>query len=305
MLAPNTIRNAMTVDVEDYFHVSVFEKHIDRADWESLPSRVERNTDRVLDLFAAHDVTATFFMLGWVAERYPDLTRRIHAAGHEIASHGYAHVRATTQTRDEFTEDVGSTKKLLEDITGAPVHGFRAASFSIREENLWALDALAEAGYRYSSSIYPVRHDLYGIPHAPRFAFRHGETRLLEIPVSTVTVAGHNLPCGGGGYFRLLPYAYTRWALRRITSRERQPVVFYFHPWEIDPHQPKQEGLGARTRVRHYLNLHRTERRLHRLLGDFRWDRMDRIFLEPESEGNRDASGVAAPSVSSLEDVGD
>lgn len=295
----------MTVDVEDYFHVSAFENHIDRAHWDAIPTRVEQNTDRILALFAERGVSATFFMLGWVAERHRDLTRRIRDAGHEIGSHGYAHVRATMQTREEFEADVAGTKKLLEDISGAPVKGFRAASFSIRKENLWALDALAEAGYRYSSSIYPVRHDLYGIPDAPRFAFRHGETGFVEVPVSTVTMAGHNLPCGGGGYFRLLPYAYTRWALRRITESERRPAVFYFHPWEIDPHQPKQEGLGAKTRVRHYLNLHRTERRLSRLLDEFRWDRMDRIFLAPEPEEGRDAPEARAPIESHLENVGD
>lgn len=274
--------NAMTVDVEDYFQVSAFESHISRGAWDELPHRVEGNVDRILQLFADHGVQATFFYLGWIARRYPGLLRRTRDAGHEIASHGWSHIRATEQTQEAFRQDVTRTRALLEDTVGAPVQGYRAASYSIGRDNLWALDLLQEAGYRYSSSIYPVHHDLYGMPEAPRFAFRPVDGDLVEIPVTTVELMGRNFPCGGGGYFRLYPYALSRWALRRVNRRDGQPAVFYFHPWEIDPDQPRQEGLGFRTRVRHYLNLARTEARLGRLLRDFQWGRMDRIFL-PES----------------------
>ena len=273
------MRNAMTVDVEDYFQVSAFEHLIDRADWDNLPCRVERNTDRVLALFAEHDVRATFFTLGWVAQRYPQLVRRIADSGHEVASHGFSHLRVTQQRPEEFLEDVSLTKKLLEDTSGCEVRGFRAASFSIGRDNLWALDTLEQSGYRYSSSIYPVHHDLYGMPEAPRFSFRRRDGGLMEVPISTVTLFDRNIPCGGGGYFRLLPYAYSRWAFRRINRRDGRPAVFYFHPWEIDPGQPRQSGIGFKTRFRHYVNLSRTESRLARLLDDFEWGRMDDIFL--------------------------
>lgn len=270
----------MTVDVEDYFQVSAFEGHIDRAQWDTLSCRVEVNTDRILALFDAAGVKATFFTLGWVAERYPGLIRRIVEGGHELASHGYAHVRVTQQQPAEFRADVEKTKYLLEDIGGVEVRGYRAASYSIGAGNLWALDELGEAGYRYSSSIYPVRHDLYGMPEAPRFAFRpRGEASILEVPITTLRVGGKNLPCGGGGFFRLYPYAVSRWALRRINDGEGQSGMFYFHPWEIDPAQPRQTGLDLKTRTRHYLNLGRMESRLQALLGDFAWDRMDRVFL--------------------------
>ena len=270
----------MSVDVEEHFQVSAFESIIDRDHWDKLPSRVERNTDRILELFATHDTKATFFVLGWIAERYPSLIQRIQKAGHEIASHGFSHIRATQQTRGEFKHDVDKTRKLLEDVSGNAVTGFRAASFSINQQNLWALDVLEEVGYRYSSSIYPIHHDNYGMPEAPRFPFNPGNGRLTEIPLSTVRLLGKNIPCGGGGYFRLLPYAYSRWALRRIMQRDGQAAVFYFHPWEIDPGQPRQTGLTLKTRVRHYTNLGRMESRLRRLLTEFRWDRFDRVFLE-------------------------
>ncbi len=270
----------MSVDVEEHFQVSAFESIIDRDHWDKFPSRVERNTDRILELFDSHDTKATFFVLGWIAERYPSLIQRIQNAGHEIASHGFSHIRATQQTRDEFKHDVDKTRKLLEDVSGNAVTGFRAASFSINQQNLWALDVLEEVGYRYSSSIYPIHHDNYGMPEAPRYPFKPGNGRLTEIPLSTVRLLGKNIPCGGGGYFRLLPYAYFRWALRRIMQRDGQAAVFYFHPWEIDPGQPRQTGLTLKTRVRHYTNLGRMESRLRRLLSEFRWHRFDRIFLE-------------------------
>ena len=277
-----SLSNAMTVDVEDYFQVSAFEPHIDRADWEHQPCRVERNTHRVLDLFAEHGVKATFFTLGWVAERFPGLVRRMVDEGHELASHGWSHVRVTEQTPAEFRTDVARTKVLLEDISGSEVKGYRAASYSIGEANIWALEVLGEVGYRYSSSIFPIRHDLYGMPGAPRFAFRPNGGPLLEIPVTTVAIGARNFPCAGGGWFRLLPYAVSRWALRRVNSVDGNPAIFYFHPWEIDPDQPRQRGIGWKTRFRHYLNLERMEARLKRLLRDFRWDRVDRVYLERE-----------------------
>lgn len=277
--ASASVVNAMTVDVEDYFQVSAFESVVNRGDWDRLPCRVEQNTDHILELFDGHDVKATFFMLGWVAARYPELVRRIVDAGHELASHGYFHVRVTRQLPQAFSEDVSKTRKLLEDIAGCEVQGYRAASYSIVNETLWAHDLLQEAGYRYSSSVYPIRHDLYGIPDAPRFAYRHKDGGLLEIPVTTVSLFNHNLPCGGGGYFRLLPYRVSRWAMKRVNGADRMPCVFYFHPWEIDPGQPRQAGISGKTRFRHYLNLGRMQARVERLLDDFSWGRMDNVFL--------------------------
>lgn len=271
--------NAMSVDVEEYFQVSAFERHIDRDAWDSLPPRVERNIDRILALFSGRGVKATFFFLGWIAERHPELVRRVVAEGHELASHGWSHVRVTQQNPDEFRADVIRTRKLLEDIGGVPVIGYRAASYSIGRDNLWALDVLQETGHLYSSSIYPIRHDLYGMPEAPRFPFHPKGGTLLEVPVTTVEFGGRKFPCGGGGYFRLLPYGVFRWGLSRVNEHDRQSGVFYFHPWEIDPDQPRQENIGFKTRIRHYLNLSRMEARLARLLADFRWDRMDRVFL--------------------------
>ena len=274
--------NAMTVDVEDYFQVSAFEQHVDKAQWQTLECRVEDNTLRILDLFAEHQVKATFFTLGWVAQRYPGMVRRIVDAGHEIASHGWEHVRVNTQTPLEFRDDIERTRKLLQDLSGEPVLGYRAASYSIGAAESWAWEQLAEAGYRYSSSIVPIRHDLYGIPDAPRFAFSAAQGRLLEIPITTVPVAGRNINCGGGGWFRLFPYTFSRWAMARVNTVDGQPGIFYFHPWEIDPQQPRPDGLGVRTRFRHYLNLDRTYNRLQCLLRDFRWGRMDAIFLPKE-----------------------
>jgi len=275
-----SITNAMTVDVEDYFQVSAFERYIARVDWDHLPCRVEQNTDRILDIFARQEVSATFFTLGWVAERYPTLIKRIVERGHELACHGYSHVRVTEQSPGEFREDVLRAKGLLEDIGAVPVRGYRAASYSIGAKNLWALDVLEDLGFAYSSSIYPIKHDLYGMPEAPRFAFSpSGSGRLLEIPVSTVAFGDKKFPCGGGGYFRLFPYALSKWAINQVNRKDRQASVFYFHPWEIDPDQPKHSGIDIKTRVRHYLNLSRMESRLRRLLCDFQWNTMEKVFL--------------------------
>ena len=273
------MKNAMTIDVEDYFHVSAFAPHIPRERWDHMPCRVERNVERILELLARHGARATFFTLGWVAERHPHIVRAIVDNGHELASHGYGHRRVAEQTPAEFRADVTRAKAILEDIAGVAVKGYRAPSFSINGDNLWALEALAEAGYRYSSSIYPVRHDHYGMPEAPRFAHRPRRRGVVELPATTVQLFGHNLPAAGGGYFRLLPYAVSRWMLTRVNCHDRQPGIFYFHPWEIDPQQPRQKGVGMKARFRHYLNLSRMEGRLIRLLEDFQWDRMDRIFL--------------------------
>ncbi|MHB8762718.1 MAG: XrtA system polysaccharide deacetylase [Deferrisomatales bacterium] len=294
--------NRLTVDVEDYFQVSAFEAVCPPESWGTREVRVEGNTEKILDLLAEHGVTATFFVLGWVAERCPGLVRRIASEGHEVASHGYGHRRVNTQTRDEFRADVRRAKALLEDLAGAPVLGYRAPSYSIGRTCLWAFDELAEAGHAYDSSVFPVRHDLYGLADWPRFPFHlerldgqgeHGNwvpaesgegpagggqpgggARLLEIPITTLRLLGRNLPIAGGGYFRFFPYAFTRWGLGRINREEGRPFVFYLHPWELDPEQPRICGAGLKSRFRHYLNLSRTEARFRRLLTDFRFGPM-------------------------------
>ncbi|MEP6557631.1 MAG: XrtA system polysaccharide deacetylase [Burkholderiales bacterium] len=278
------ITNALTVDVEDYFQVSAFEPHIDRADWDRLECRVERNITRILALFAQHNAKATFFTLGWVAERYPTLVREIVQQGHELASHGFAHQRASGLSEADFFADISRAKSLLEDVAGVAVKGYRAPSFSINERNLWAFDALSRAGYAYSSSIYPIRHDHYGMPDAPRFAHRRA-TGLLEIPITTLRLRGRNFPASGGGYFRLLPYRASKWMFSQVNRLEQRPVVFYFHPWEIDPDQPRIQAAAAKAKFRHYLNLNRMEGRLAQLLQDFRWGRMDAIFLGEPHHG--------------------
>jgi len=273
-------KNAMTVDVEDYFQVSAFEPYIAKQQWDSLPHRVERNTQRILDIFENSGIKATFFTLGWVAERYPELVRRIINDGHELACHGYEHIRVTEQTPEQFREDVSRTKKILEGLSGKEVKGYRAASYSIGAKNLWALDVLQEEGFKYSSSIYPVKHDLYGMPDAPRFIYEPIDNQdFKEIPITTVRFGSKNLPCGGGGFFRFYPYAFSKWAFNRVNNKEKQAGIFYFHPWEIDPEQPRQAGLSLKTRTRHYLNLHRMENRIQRLLTDFEWDTMENVFL--------------------------
>ena len=249
-MASPTITNALTIDVEDYFQVSAFAPYIARADWDSRECRVERNVDRILALLDEHDTEATFFTLGWIAERYPQLVRRIAEQGHEVASHGYGHQRASELNHAQFRADIDRAKRVLEDLSGSAVAGYRAPSFSIGHGNLWALDALASAGHRYSSSIYPIRHDHYGMPDAPRFAHQaaHG---LIEIPITTLRLFNRNLPSSGGGYFRLLPYALSRWMLRRVNASDREAAVFYFHPWEIDPDQPRIAGIAVHQRRQH------------------------------------------------------
>jgi polysaccharide deacetylase family protein (PEP-CTERM system associated) len=270
--------NALTIDVEDYFQVSAFAPYIARSEWPQRECRVERNVERILAMLQTHDAKATFFTLGWIAERYPQVVRQIVAQGHELASHGYGHERASDLTEEAFFTDVDRAKQMLEDVGGVGIQGYRAPSFSIGSSNLWAFDSLARAGYRYSSSIYPIRHDHYGMPDAPRFA-HHVRSGVLEIPVTTLRWGGRNFPSSGGGYFRLLPYALSRWMLRRVNERDGQPAIFYFHPWEIDAEQPRVAGIDAKTRFRHYLNIGRMPRRLEQLLDDFSWGRMDEIFL--------------------------
>jgi polysaccharide deacetylase family protein (PEP-CTERM system associated) len=272
------ITNALTIDVEDYFQVSAFAPYIRRQDWDTRECRVERNVERILELLAERDIKATFFTLGWIAQRYPQLVRRIVAAGHELASHGYGHERASDLSEAAFSQDIVRAKKLLEDLAGSAVLGYRAPSFSIGVGNLWAFDALARAGYRYSSSIYPIKHDHYGMPDSPRFAYRLA-CGLLEVPVTTLRVMNRNLPSSGGGWFRLMPYALSRWMLKRVNREDGEAAIFYFHPWEIDAGQPRIPGIDMKTRFRHYVNIGRTERRLRSLLGDFSWGRMDQIFL--------------------------
>lgn len=285
-------RNAMTIDVEDYFQVSAFAPYIARGDWDSRECRVERNVDRILALLAEQGTQATFFTLGWVAERYPQLVRRIVEGGHEIASHGYGHERASDLSPEAFRADVGRAKALLEDLSGREVLGYRAPSFSIGERNLWAFDVLRDCGYRYSSSVYPIRHDHYGMPDSPRFAYPVREG-LLEVPVTTLRLRGRNLPSSGGGYFRLLPYALSRWLIEQVNRNDQQSAVFYFHPWEIDPGQPRIAGIDAKTRFRHYVNIGRTEARIAQLLRDFAWGRMDQIFLG-RGQGERQAAVATA-----------
>ena len=272
------ITNAMSIDVEDYFQVSAFEHSVARDQWNTFECRVERNVNELLDLFDECGSKATFFTLGWVAERYPNLIRSIVDRKHELASHGYQHVRAFNQTPEEFLADIKKTKAILEDVGGEAVRGYRAASFSIDARNLWAYDCLADAGYVYSSSVYPLKHDHYGMPDAPRFSFRVKPKNLLEIPVPTLQVFGRTFPVGGGGYFRFFPYMVSNKLIKEVNEKEHRSTIFYLHPWEIDPQQPKQKNLPLKSRIRHYLNLSRTKTRLRKLLTDFNWDRMDSVF---------------------------
>ncbi|MEA3538231.1 MAG: XrtA system polysaccharide deacetylase [Pseudomonadota bacterium] len=283
-VANRGVCNAMSVDVEEHFQVGAFETTIRREDWPHWDSRVVRNTERALQLFADKGVSATFFTLGWVAEREPALMRRIVENGHEIANHGYAHDRVHTFTPESFRADIRRARALIEDAAGAEVKGYRAPSFSIGSGNRWALEVLAEEGYAYSSSVAPIRHDHYGWPEAPRFPHRPvAGSDMIEVPVTTVEYAGRRMACGGGGFFRLLPYGLSEWAIDRVNRVEGEATVFYFHPWEIDPEQPVVPGAPLKSRIRHYTNLDVMEAKLARLLDRFRWDRMDRVFLGHET----------------------
>jgi polysaccharide deacetylase family protein (PEP-CTERM system associated) len=288
-LAEHSITNALSVDVEDYYQVQAMAGAYRMADWDGCESRVERNTEAILETFADAAVKATFFTLGWIAERHPQLVRRIVAEGHELASHGYCHARVDSQTPQLFGADVRKTRRILEDIAGVAVRGYRAATFSVGPQTPWAWRVLEEEGYAYSSSVYPVVRDYYGFRDAPRTPYRpSGVDNLIEIPISTVRFANRNWPCGGGGYFRLLPYSVSGAAITQLNRGEMTPAVFYIHPWELDPDQPRPPNLPLKSRVRHYLNLSKTRARLTRLVNAFRWDRIDRAF---------DLATVAAPAV--------
>jgi polysaccharide deacetylase family protein (PEP-CTERM system associated) len=269
--------NALTIDVEDYFHVSVFDGLVPRSEWASMDSRVCANTERLLDIIG--DTKGTFFVLGWVAERHPALIRTISAGGHEIASHGYAHRLVYDQTPDAFRADVRRAKALLEDAAGVEVVGYRAPSYSITPQSLWALDILIEEGYRYDASVFPIRHDRYGIPVSPRHPYlidRPAGT-ILEAPGSTTRLGPLNLPVAGGGYFRILPYGWTKWGIDRVNRIENRPAIFYLHPWEVDPDQPRLQA-GTLGKFRHYRNLHQTEARLRQLLTDFNFAPLARVL---------------------------
>ncbi|AOL23399.1 polysaccharide deacetylase family protein, PEP-CTERM locus subfamily [Erythrobacter litoralis] len=270
--------NGLSVDVEEWFQVGAFERVIDRADWAGMASRVEDNVDFLLDLFAEARVRATFFTLGWVAERHPALMRRIAGGGHEIASHGYDHARVFTLSRRIFAQDIAKARCLIEDASGARVSGYRAPSFSIDARTPWAFEELAAQGYAYSSSVAPVAHDHYGWPEAPRFAFRPvAGSPLVELPVTTAMLGQRRVAAGGGGFFRVLPYSFSRWAIGQVNARERRPAVFYFHPWEVDPDQPRMDHAPLRSRLRHYTGLESMAGKLRKLLGDFEWGRVDAL----------------------------
>lgn len=270
----------MTVDVEDYFQVSAFSQTVTHRQWDSFQGRVAENTDRILDLFAQYHVTATFFVLGWVADKYPSLVRRIVREGHELASHGYMHEQIHLLTPREFKQDVERSKKCLEDISGHRIKGYRAPSYSINDKTQWAFSILEDLEFVYSSSVFPIVHDLYGWPNAPRFIFTATPQGLREIPITTYKWRQYVLPCGGGGYFRLFPYGVYKWGLTKVNEQEHQPGIFYFHPWEIDPQQPRLQGLPFKSKCRHYLKLHHMEKKVIRLLQDFKWTSIESVFFK-------------------------
>jgi len=271
--------SALTVDVEDYFHVAAFEKNIPVSSWDSMPVRVFNNTQKLLDLFEKHEATATFFLLGWVAERYPQLVKDIHRRGHEVASHGYNHTKATSQTAAQFAIDVRETKALLEDLTGSEVIGYRAPSFSIDKTNEWAFAELQQAGYKYSSSTYPVKHDLYGTPDWPQQPYMRPEG-IWECPMPILNLAGKQWPVAGGGYFRLLPYWLSKRLINRYLDSTNSPYMFYFHPWEIDPDQPRVADASLKSKFRHYINLNRMEKKICFLLEDYRWQSLQQVYAD-------------------------
>jgi polysaccharide deacetylase family protein (PEP-CTERM system associated) len=273
----HSVLNAMTIDVEDYFQVGAFKSNIDPKNWDSLPCRVEKNTDLVLSLLAKNNIKATFFTLGWVADRYPNVVRRIIEQGHELASHGYGHQMINDLDQATFKQDVIRAKKVLEDISGVSVLGYRAPSFSVGPKTLWAHDILAQTGHAYSSSVYPIRHDLYGMPNAPRFAYRL-QNGLLELPATSVRINGTNFPASGGGFFRLFPLWLSNAIIKRVNSSDNEAAIFYCHPWEFDPEQPRIENASVRSKFRHYINLDRNVNKFDDLLGKFRWAPMNQTF---------------------------
>ena len=272
------IVNAFTIDVEDYFQVSAFSPYINRSEWDIRECRIEANIDKILQMLDKSGTKATFFTLGWIAKRYPQMVKKIVHEGHELASHGYSHERAFDLSKQDFFTDVHSSKQLLEQISNSEVKGYRAPSFSINERNLWAFDYLLEAGYKYSSSIYPIKHDHYGMPNMPRFAY-YVKDGVLEIPITTIRLSGRNFPSSGGGYFRLLPYFLSKMMINKVLLDDKQSAMFYFHPWEIDTEQPKISGLDIKTKFRHYVNIKHMENKINKLLTDFSWDRVDKVFL--------------------------
>lgn len=275
------IVNGLSVDVEDWFQVGAFETVIDRARWDGLEDRVERNCEAILSLFDRAGVKATFFTLGWVASRHPRLMQRIADAGHELASHGWDHARVFTMTAKQFAADIARARAAIEDAAGQAVTGYRAPSFSIDARTPWAFEVLAAHGYVYSSSVAPIAHDHYGWREAPRFAFHPVPgSPLVEVPVTTAEFAGRRLAAGGGGFFRVLPYGFSRWAIRQVNQRDGRPAIFYFHPWEVDPGQPRVSNAPPRSKLRHYTNLSVMEAKLERLLGDFAWGRMDGLIAQ-------------------------
>jgi polysaccharide deacetylase family protein (PEP-CTERM system associated) len=279
------MRNALSVDVEDWFHVGAFERVIAPADWPSLECRVEGNTDRLLAMFDNAGIKATFFTLGWVAQRYPALMRRIADAGHELANHGSNHDRVFTMTRDQFAADIDRARKTIEDASSTRVLGYRAPSFSIDPRTPWAHEVLAEQGYAYSSSVAPIKHDHYGWADAPRFAFRPVKgSDFVEVPVTTAMLAGKRLAAGGGGFFRILPYAFSRWAVAQVNQADKRPAIIYFHPWEIDPGQPRVANAPIRSKLRHYTRLDAMAGKLERLMRDFQWDRLDNIVAAEKAK---------------------
>ncbi len=292
MKVVNSITNAFTVDVEDYYQVEAFQGLVRPEQWDNgdYPSRVVNSTQRILSMLDTHDVKGTFFVLGWVADRHPELVKEIANLGHEVACHGYAHQRATTQDFDAFFQDITRAKQLLEDLTGESVDGYRAPSFSINESNQWAFEALTQAGFLYSSSTYPVKHDLYGVPDWPRFPYTRPEG-IIEIPVPTLQMKNRNLPIGGGGYFRLAPYALSKTLITRYLQQEQKPYSFYFHPWEIDPQQPRIANAKLKSRVRHYVNLERMESKVNQLLTHFQWSTMKQVY---QIQGNERATSIRA-----------
>lgn len=293
------IQSALTVDVEDYFHVAAFDQQIERREWGSkYPLRVERSTDRLLEIFDDHNAKATFFMLGWVANACPNLVRRIVDNGHELASHGYFHQKATNQSPLEFRRDVYRSKALLEDLAGVAMQGYRAPSFSVDPRNEWAFEVLAELGFEYSSSTYPVKHDQYGAPQWPKSLYQRAEG-IFEIPIPTLSILGRNVPIGGGGFFRLYPYALSRALVKKYINETGLPYSFYFHPWEIDTEQPKVKQISSKSQFRHYLNIERMESRICRLLTDFSWNTMSHVYqineLRKNAKYTNNRDGIATP----------